>query len=615
MRAKLYHIERLPSKTEKEIRGILRTGSDLIISILHEHFITYTPDDTDEVFEKVLVQVGKTISEVASLPELNDSGSTYKRISYLPGYTTKQKRRITHKVEWSGKLIGSDIAYEIKGKNESNKIKEDVTNQALLYHHLLEQFDDDKLFLNGGTHQFLVENAKDLETKQQYHVDLVKVFSVDNKKSEKDEITFFTIYVDFKKYNTVEKLYEYFNSELNKGIVEKRWPYNIEDFKLTNENKEGTYKMRGFLVALWYKILHDTNKKNIDKWFNDCVDLASENGFDHLKNRLEILQKSINRNTCEQYSFWYSLVFNPLPNFTRPNTIVETLGSAMIMANFELKPGFFFWIQPWINRMYRHIRDFENLENMNQEIYEEIKRNLKKKNKYFPEEVSGYRWFKFSISQKHSLPLVDYYEDYFSLENSENHEQPYINGIGILNNFALIKWIDGMPGSGDLQIDSIRNTHLRELGSRLAKKEFGSLLGDLEGNNKRATRLQFAQRLLGRFVSLGLYLFLNQSMKNIHGIVIGKQINPDLMVVEPETPYRMLQSFFFIDGMGKNDDEDNRVMNFSAICEGASLIEKEFLIKWHDGLEDFITESCSSSESLKEYVLSQKNKIIPPVLN
>ncbi|MBK9732388.1 MAG: hypothetical protein IPO83_14120 [Chitinophagaceae bacterium] len=148
MLAKGYHIQRLKPEVEENIREILREGSEKVIGILHEHFKDFVPDDSEMFFEQVLIQVATTVSKVASLSELNFDQTKKKRIAFLPGFTMKgkDKKRVTHKVKFEKKFIPSDIAFNISGKEKVERVKEVVTNQALLYYHLLEHHDDDTKF-------------------------------------------------------------------------------------------------------------------------------------------------------------------------------------------------------------------------------------------------------------------------------------------------------------------------------------------------------------------------------------------------------------------------------------------------------------------------------------
>lgn len=615
MLAKGYHIKRLPFKIEKEIREVLRNGSDAIVKVLHEHFKDYSPGDSEDVFEEALKIVGTTIANVASHAALHYKDADM-RISYLPGYTTKSSKRITIKTEWDNKLIPTDIAFKINKEKEVKRVVDTTTNQALLYYFLLMDYDGDinEGFINGGTHRFLIENAPLLETQHNYHLDVLQIYTGIKKTNPKDEVTFLNIPIDFQKQNSVGKLYKYFDGVLNKNISEKKWPCNSKDDTLPKETKDNIYKMRGHLISLWFKILHDNDKTNIDSWINQCIKLADHLKFVSLQKRLLNLQNCIDKNSDESYRFWYSLAFNPLPDFSSPGSVVkETIGNAMILTSFEVKPAFFFWIQPWINRMYRHLRDFENLENINQETYNEIKRNIKKKNKFYPEEVAGQRWLKGDVSQKHKLPLLKYYEDYFSLDNSSNHDTPFINGKNILNCITLIKWLESFAETENSDsIDYLKRRLLLDFGKYMGKKELGSLLDDFDSNKQRANRLMFSDRLTGRFVCIGAYLYLNFSMQLIHSILIAKQFNPDIAGVKSETPYRMLRSNFFVSGMGKDDTDEGRIMCFSKVCNGISDAEREHLTKWYRDLNSFIDSICDNNTLLKDYFNQQFRRILPP---
>src|SRR5687767_12457298 len=94
-----YHIERLKPEIEEVIQEFLYEGSDNVEKILHAHYKDYISDDNEKFFEKVLIQIAITASKVASLPELNFNNMKPKRLAFLPGYTTKNKIRVTHKTK------------------------------------------------------------------------------------------------------------------------------------------------------------------------------------------------------------------------------------------------------------------------------------------------------------------------------------------------------------------------------------------------------------------------------------------------------------------------------------------------------------------------------------
>lgn len=621
MLAKGYHIQRLKPEIEENVRKILREGSDKVIGILHEHFKGFDPDDSVMFFEQVLIQVATTVSKVASLPELNFDLTKKKRIAFLPGYTMKgkEKKRVAHKVKFEKGFIPSDIAFNINGKERVERVKESVTNQALLYYHLLEHHDDDDKFSEGGTHQFLITNATSLRTKSEYHLDLLQVYTGNKNSKPQDEITFLTIEVDFKKLNTVAKLYNHFDKILNKGNPAFRWPLNIKDEKGDYSKKSATYKMRGYLVSLWYKILHDTNKKNIDEWFTDCINFAGASGFEKLKERLQKLQKAITINNGEHYSFWYSLAFNPLPDFTAPDKPEkETLGSAMLMTNFELKPQFFFWVQPWVNRIYRHIRDFETLGlAISKTREEDLNKHYTGDRKYKPTIVQGGRLYKpgkqsgsKSKGYGHDEPLIYYYQEFFGTETEANIKALYEKAISLVNSITLIHLIQLTYNSSiPSKLETIINNHCKEIDKILPARKF-SFNAVLNDHTKAITKTCFKNRLLGRMSTLIFYCSHKLTIEHIHGIHFKKtkKISESFGDVK-QNAYSVLRASFFIEGLGSNDDVDSRNHAIEKVKESVSQYEKELIDAARNSFENFLNSKTDIDNTEIANLKTQVNLI------
>ncbi len=617
MKAKGYHLPRLDAKVEEQILGILHEGSEKVIEILHEHSRDYIEEDNEKYFEKALVQIGKTVSKVASLPEFNYDHTKKRRIAFLPGYTTKKNNRITHKIKYKKWRIPSDISYDIIGKNDVEPVKEAYTNQALLYYYLLENHKDN--FRNGGTHQFLLANAMTLKVNGGYNLDLLQVYTGKKKSDHFEELTFLTIQVDFEKMDTVEKLFNHFNKVLNEGSPVERWPLSAEDKKGDFTRNAATYKMRGYLISLWYKLLHDTKKDNIDKWFEDCGGLAQELKFAKLKERLEKLQKEIKRDNGEHYSFWYSLVFEALPDFTVPDKRrIESLGSAMLMTDFELKPYFFCWIQPWVNRMYRHVRDFENIGKAIADTQAKLRNVYTGDEKYLPKKVMGDRLYSVKSGNKHVLELIFYYQELFGKHQDEYLEKiapvanDILNSINTLhliqrtlpksiekNKKSLAKKTIEIIECSDFatvapnaieRIESIEEVIIRNL----PNPKFG-FNSDLLNCENRLTLPRFYFRMVGRLVALTLYTKCNYTINQIQSFLTRKVLIYKNSDSSNDSDFRVCRINFFIEGLVSSDDEHSRRIAISEIQKHLSEFEKEFLEMWY---KDF------SANTLNEEVLA-----------
>ncbi|MEI9943949.1 MAG: hypothetical protein WDN26_06960 [Chitinophagaceae bacterium] len=607
MQAKAYHIKRLSPEVEREIRKILQENSEIVIGHLHKHFSNYNPENNEPVFQKILSQVAKTIAQLGAKQELSYDHSSYNRITFLPGYTTKSNKRIFHKVILNGKEIPSDIPYEFTEKKSISRVSEGITNQALIYHYLLEHFDDDPTFSNGGTHQFLVENIDVLETEDNYPADLLQVSSESTSNESDEEVTFFKIKVDFDTCDSTEKLYQLLSDRLNKGIELKKWPYNPNDIEVLDTSElKNTYKMRGYLVALWFKILHDSKKDSLDRWFDDCISFAEQSGFNHLKDRLNILKQKIQRQSDENYKYWYSLVFSPLPDFTDPSEIrKETIGSAMILTNFLLKPAYFSWIQPWISRVYRYIRAFENAQRLIVNASYKLRTLYVGDDKYLPGEVLGGRLY----IEGAEKPLIYFYKEYFENVSEVKVRELYkiASKLSSAVFFVYITNRNIFPDDGNVdETLKIIETQKELIDALMPPKSYGfsSTLKDL---SERSMEI-FKNRLWGRVMFLNLYIHCKFNHIQIHRIFFSKpknfgetiELRQDLI----KNSIKVIKKAFFIEGLTEEINPYARKTSIVKMKKSISPYELSCVEVWKS--EFFAWLSGLPIESNRKNVLTQR---------
>ncbi|MBY0482077.1 MAG: hypothetical protein K2Q21_12025 [Chitinophagaceae bacterium] len=593
---------RLKPDREEKVRKMLKEGSDKIIQDLSAHYQHYDASKSDDVFTKSLEIIAETISKVASIQEFCYEGTGECRIAFLPGYMKKNRHRITYKINYNGIQIPSDIVFKFKENSTIPEQIKEITNQSLLYYYLLYFHEDDMTFLNGGTHQFLIANEQKIISDDKYHVDVLQIATVrkkPHKRHPKEEITFIKIDIDFEQLNSVDKLYKHLDSKLNKGMLPFRWPYNRADEKeLKKSKKEATYKMRGYLISLWYKLLYDEDEKNNEQWFNDCIHLSNESGFKQLKDRIEQLKKEYKKNLKENYQFWYSLRFNSLPDFTTPHsTAMETIGSAMLMTNFQLHPSYFFYVKPWLNRIYKYLRDFENKILIEQKTLERISNDLFGKSDYIPKKISGERLTTASTNSGFLLPIGKYY--WMAVESgTDRYQSLFDNAINDAKNalttifkIYFLNLIQQWSVSNDNE-KKIEKLHI-ELGDIDLQREYHKECGEIDD----VAIGFFCNKIFGREFSLGCHLILNLSCAAIHSFVVGNgeknfDANERYGKNGKGTSHSYIVRNFFIHGI--EDDKRRtsaKIQSKPNIYNHLSIHEKKFLKIW-------LHETMSSIDSL-----------------
>ncbi|MBK9732387.1 MAG: hypothetical protein IPO83_14115 [Chitinophagaceae bacterium] len=443
-------------------------------------------------------------------------------------------------------------------------------------------------------------------------ISLRPVAGFTGKKNSKpqDEITFLTIEVDFKKLNTVEKLYNHFDNNLNKGNPELRWPLNVQDKEGDYMKKISTYKMRGYLVSLWYKILHDTNKENIPEWFTECIDFADTSGFEKLKERLQKLQKAIANSNGEHYSFWYSLAFNHLPDFTAPDEPVkETLGSAMLMTNFELKPQFFFWVQPWVNRVYRHIRDFETLEKAISATRQQLMSVYAGDKKYLPNIVQGDRLVRADHAYKHDKELIYYYQEFFGKETEATIKELYEKAITLVNSITLIHLIQlNYTSSIPSNLEAVITKYRKEVDKILPSKNFG-FNALLENHTDSKTKILFKNRLLGRMATLIFYCNYKYSIEQIHSILTHKVKEIGKTHGNTKNCYSVCRANYFIDELVSNNDDSAKEHSIEKVMQSVSPHEKELIEASKKNFDRFLSSVSDIDATEKTTLKTQLTAI------
>ena len=582
--------KRRPPHEESQIREILYNGSDNVIKKLANHYQNFHPSETEEVFEQCFEIMADTIARVISFPFFCPfKDEEERRFAFLPGYIKKNGERQTYKIKrLDNTQITSDIAFIIQSQNEVRLLK-GVSNQALLYHYLLQNHNDRK-FSNGGTHQYLIANSKELLSDTDYIVDVIQVFSEPDIKHHLVELTFKKIFVLFNSFNNVEQLYSYFNSEFNKKGLRYLWPYNFNDLK--SPPSEVVYKMRGYLVALWFKMLHDQNKSNINQWFQDCIDFAENSGFNELIDRIRFVQNEFQPNSDEQYKFWYSLRFTSIPDFSSQEAnVTDTIGSAMILTNFQPDPSYFFYIKPWLNRIYTHLRYFETqllIEQKHNQKEESVLKLFFDKSDYIPKKVYGERLISVKSEQSNKSyvgfkkPIGLYYwytfesgNEVFKALGQDAIEKSKL----VLFSLARCYWLTFIKNKTKNQnLESEINKELLQMGSYLSKGEFGKDCKDFDDLSIAI----FCSKLLARIFALGGILCLNLSCASIHSF-LSRNADPDFNSEETDTSskHAYLCRNLFIHGLVEDDrPNSSKISGKENIFVALSKFEKELLIFW-----------------------------------
>jgi hypothetical protein len=622
MDKKNYYLDGLNISIANKINQLLTEGRNKVIGHLDNHARNYSINNTTKVFKKILEDITETIAFIASIPELHfDQEKTNKRISFLSGYINRYGDRIVYKLD-NG--ISSDISYLIKDKDTVELIIEPSAS-SLLYSYLFEKYPYQDGFSNGGTHQYLINNFG-VEKSNKYKLKFLHV-STDNIIKKSSSKMSLDVQVDFTKYNSIKKLYTYFDKIFNGKKVDYNWPMSNKDEKSAYTQNKPLFQVRGYLVCLWYKILFDKDEKSNKIWFDDCIEFASINNYTILVERLKDLRKKLlKNNSIENYTNWYSLVFEPDHIFGSSDEQKQSLGSAMLLSNFKLKNQFFIAINDWIDKMYELMKEFEYQVSTNQirTITNEKKVLYFGDDKFIPKiEGENSRLLRAYPNYGHTFPLLSYYNVHFSKKSKDQYLRPYndaklfLNQVGkiylILNNYQLLlKDIKNQIEEEKLKtfLDDSNSNRIH-----LFQHGFGFSSDLLDPSNLRTQEI-FSYRLFGRIICLTLYSYFKTNITNIHSAIFNKDIfydgilnryedivtkdaggkNFDESKESIKNKHRVLRKSFFIANLTewapKSKYEINRVIS------DISEYEKKFINIW---VKDFQSE-------IRKFDLGSKEK-------
>lgn len=232
---------------------------------------------------------------------------------------------------------------------------------------------------------------------------------------------------------------------------------------------------------------------------------------------------------------------------------------------------------------------------------------------YYPIAVSGNRWETGNLAYNHKYGLKLYYELFFSdQERRSSLEEEMELAQKILILVARICYCARLTKELNNKYAEVTEKFKKDLTSFNIYHPYSSNLSELDNASMEA----FHNRLFGRLLFLGCFLFNDLTIHSIHQLLLKVEINFRAgKNVVGDSAYRYIQKCFFIKDL-KNIGQDKRHLGQmrkikQAIFNSLSVREKKFLVEFSNtAIEEARNGMWIQSKEDREWL---KNEILVKV--
>ncbi len=259
----------------------------------------------------------------------------------------------------------------------------------------------------------------------------------------------------------------------------------------------------------------------------------------------------------------------------------------------ELPNSKYYFTHPSIDKTFIDKHSYESFYNKNNIIgkdkpFFEISEASQDVSYYTPKSVQGGRWLNPNHANSQALPLNDYFTRFYSTDDDnlltlrENCHASATEALSLIANAYFCYRLQQKFGDRCVEASASVQTKLLAL----IQPEFKT---QLKQDLSMPTMRVMAQRIFGRLVTLGCYLYLNLECKVIHHLLIEKVLNFTISDRNGDSAYRYLQSCFFIDGLVNDNSPRGRNAKLHArqkIFANLSSFEQHLLNDWRQSIDE-----------------------------